>query len=123
MYTRGVSEYKKSFDWRSMWYPPPYQFASPVKAPDTGYFPQYAPSASLGLGCAGECSCGGTCKSGVGAVDFSAIDWSITGTGIADTIESFLPASLHVSIPNWVPYGLIGLLVIPKLLAGGYRRR
>jgi hypothetical protein len=119
---RGVSDYAKVPDWRWIWYPPPYRFASPVQAPKSNYYPIYAPASQMGLGCAGDCSCGGTCKSGVGAVNFATIDFSLQGTGIADTVQSFIPGA-NLSIPNWVPYGLIGLFIVPKLLAGGYRRR
>src|SRR5437588_4373565 len=106
-YVRGTGDYTKVPDWRWQWYPPPYRRMSPVQAPKSNYYPTYAPASQMGLGCAGECSCGGKC--GMGAIDFS-----VQGTGIADKIQSYLPITSHFSIPNWVPYGLLGLLVVPK---------
>lgn len=117
---KGVSDYFKTGDWSWMFYPPPYRFMNPNKAvlPSGNYYPTYAPAKYMGLGCAGDCGCGGACggKAGMGAVDFS-----LSSTSIADLIQSYLPISSHFSIPNWALYGIGALLVGPKLL-GGHRR-
>lgn len=79
-FMRGFAGYQKTpTPWGWEYYPPPYRFASPSAGPG-GIRPTYANARYMGLttralsnrgvGCAGSCSCGGTCK-GMGQVDLS----------------------------------------------------
>lgn len=81
MRQRGVGDYdqiKSSYEW--MFYPPPYAFADQAKVAPPPNF--YAPSASMGLGCGGGCSCGGQCrKATIGLGLFDSADWTTWGLG------------------------------------------
>jgi|SRR5882672_3913716 len=126
-YVRGAGDYTKVADWRWQWYPPPYRAVSPVQAPKSNYYPTYASASEMGLGCAGGCSCGGTCGKGMGLTHPGPWQLGFTQSDIGDQLQSLINSvfstNLSYNIPNWVPYGLLGLLVVPKLFSGGRRRR
>jgi hypothetical protein len=65
-------------------------------------------------GCGGKCGCAGKCG-GLGHNDsmggIGSIDFSLNSTSIADTITSYLPATVATSLPhisNWILYLAVG---------------
>lgn len=115
---RGLTGYKQTpTPWGWEYYPPPYRFASPFTGP-SGMTPDYASARYMGLsskvlsrgvGCAGGCSCGGTCK-GMGQVDLSFLTNTFTVAGY--------------DIPVWIglAVGIGATALIYNNTKGGRRR-
>jgi len=109
----GLGEYDAVKPWTWMYYPPPYAFADPrrLKAPANFLAPARsmrlggrAAAGLAGLGCAGDCHCGGTCGGhGVGDVS-TGLDFSPTSTSLVSTLAGKLGFTAP-AIPNWVIYG------------------
>lgn len=102
---RGFAGYQKTpTPWGWEYYPPPYRFASPFKGPG-GVTPLYANARYMGLttralsnqdgglGCAGGCSCGGTCQ-GMGQVDLSFLTNTFNVAGYAIPVWVGLAAAI-----------------------------
>ena len=71
-----------------------------------------------GVGCSDGCGCG-PCRGGMGAIDFS-----LTGDGIATSLGTTLGITSMPAIPNWVLYaGAIAIAYGIYSSTGGRRRR
>jgi hypothetical protein len=82
---RGLGDMLKVRPFDSLYYTPPYNFAIPgFEVPARNYYD----SERMGLGCAGSCSCGGTCG-GLSAIGDNT-DWTSWAiVGVAATVLYF----------------------------------
>lgn len=90
----GIGDYDRTGNWEWEYYPPPYDFLAP---PDSVAMP--APVLAVrGVGCGGDCSCGGACghdhAKGVGLFDSTDMsEWGI-GEWAAIAVGGYLAIKL-----------------------------